>query len=452
MNPELPHNIHVEQAAIGSMLFHTETINTARADIALRPEMFFKHSHMTLVSVIFDCHQSTGGEFDVTLIASRLRAAGIWDEVGGMPYLSECMEKATLRGIAPKHFREVKSLHFLRQTIRAAQSMIDGAHEATDGEAYLLSTPQRLFDMMPARSGNQKSVGESLEESLQAWRDIKDGKRDMAGLKTGVRFLDDVFGGLSPGYHAVGARISCGKTTLAGQIGQYFNETSIPSGWVNMDMSYGDLYERNLMRAAQTNLGKFRKGMAQESDFDIAERVKTTVQDWPQHFLHAERDIANICSWIRLMHMTHGIKVVVIDYLQKCKAPHLRGAGKTEQISYCSAALKELGQQLGLVLIVLAQVNRGNVLDNRPPTVADLKDCGDIEQDAQTITMLYPAQDFPYDEISPLEVDPEKQKAIWVDVQKQQQGKVGAKEFWLIGEHFKMVEAQPYWGYPSLMR
>lgn len=451
--PDVPHNYEMEQAALGGMIMHTYLIGEAVADVGLRPEMFHHPAHRSICTEILALNEERNGLVDPMMVANRLKNRGIYDDIGGMDTLMAMTDLAPVAGSVRPYFNEIRNLHLRRQVIQASRELITDAYDADSGSDVVMGAPQRFYDLIPKATEDQKTVEECLRESVQVWRDIENGKRQLPGLSTGIEYIDRVMGGLKPGYHIIAARPSAGKTSLAGQIAEHFSREGRPSAWVNMDMPRGDLYERNVARASGVSLPKLSSGHAGEKNFAQVESAIEEMRDWPQHFLHAEFDVAKICSWVRLMKMRHDIQLLVIDYIQKCRAPHINSYDPVRVISYSSAAIKELCQQIDIPVLVLAQLNRGNIRDNRPPTLADLKGCGDLEQDAQSCVMLYKEEKFPYDKVPASDnIREASHRAIWLDIGKNQNGGIGAQEFWLRGSYFMMHEARPYWGYEELFQ
>lgn len=447
MDDNLPSNVEMEQALIGCLVMDIEAPGMAQANYDLAPEMFSLPIHQSIVRMIYDLSARQHGYVDPLMVQNELTKQGLIGELPDRMYLMQCADLSPTSMYMGAYCDEIKSLHQKRQVIKTAQQVGAGAYDAENGLEYLMEVPQRFFDLMP-KAGNDLSLADSLQASVEQWRRIKEGDMGIPGLSTGIAELDGVLTGLKPGsYNIIAARPSAGKTSLAGDILDFqCGQEKNPVAWVNMDMPRADLEQRWLCRRAGVSLPKLNSGHAGESNFAKIERAKEQISGWPLHALHATRDVAKICAWLRLKVKREGVKLVVIDYIQKCTADHIRSHDPVRVISYSSAAIKELCQELNVPVLVLAQLGRADKNDRRPPTLDSLKGCGDLEQDAQVAMLLYKYEKFNYQEAGVNEVT---DRAIVLDVAKQQNGGIGRMEFWFRTSYFTMQPAREDWGYPE---
>lgn len=436
----------MEMALIGCLVGDNEAPGVAQANYDLCPEMFYSAIHQRLVREIFDLSAERHGYVDVIMVQNRLRQKGLLEELPDPMYLQECLELSPVSVRLGVYCEKLRDMAMKRNLVRVSREVTEGAYESENGLEFLMGVPQRFFDLMP-KTGEDLSLEESLEKSVMQWRDIKDGKMPMPGLSTGIPELDKVLTGLKPGsYNIIAARPSAGKTSLAGDILDFQCQSGNGVAWVNMDMPRADLEQRWLCRRAKVSLPKLNAGHSGEKDFAKVERAKEELGKWPLHALHAVRDVAKICSWIRLKVKQEGVKLVVIDYVQKCTADHIRSHDPVRVISYSSAAIKELCQELNVPVLVLAQLGRADPKDRRAPTLDSLKGCGDLEQDAQVAMLLYKYGKFDYHVAGVNEVT---DRAILLDVAKQQNGGTGLMEFWFRTSYFTMQVAPKDWGCPE---
>jgi replicative DNA helicase len=449
-----PHDEGIEQAALGAMIGNDAGAMLARAEHGLSPEMFFVPAHQLIVRTLYQLADEPKwkGFIDPLILSNRLREAGVLEEVGGFEYLVRCSELSPVTELARNYFDQVRVYHERRRVIQVCREVVDQAYgDAQDG--FVQGVPQRFYDILPQRT-SRLTLAESLQEIRQEWRELQEGKKEMSGLPTGNAKIDGMLAGFQPGsYNIIAARPSAGKTTLAGDIVNFHCKRGTPVAWVNMDMPRRDLEKRILCREAGVSLPKLNAGHAGEKNFAQVERAIVEIGQWPLHMLHAVRDVSKICSWIRLMVMRHGVKLLVLDYVQKLTADHINSHDPVRLISYGSAAIKELCQELDLPVLVLAQLGRSDPKDRRPPTLESLKGCGDLEQDAQTAMLLYKYEKFDYENaIDPATRRPVNEvtdRAICLDVAKNQNGGIGVLEFWFRTSYFKFESAPEDWGFPG---
>jgi replicative DNA helicase len=441
----LPFDAEVEKAALGAMIANDKGAMIARADYRLTEDMFHLPEHQTLCRLVFELADTPKwkGYVDPMILAQRLEQDGILHAFeGGRMYLLRCTELAPLPDFAGQYFAQVKDFWEKRRVIQVSQEVIQEARGHTE-EGFLQTVPQRFYDIMPAVQERQ-SIRESLTASLEKWQGIEDGNMEMPGISTGFAEIDECLGGLQTGFHVLGARPSAGKTSLEGHIMTNIAQRGVPVARVCMDMTQGMLLERDACRLAGVSLPKLNKHYAGARNVQQVRDAAETICGWPMHVLGAEYDVSRISSWIRLMKMRHDIQICSVDYIQLCRAETIRSYDPVRVIGYTSAVLKELGQELGIPILVLAQLNRDSSRDKRRPTLADLKGCGDLEQHATTCTLLSKEERFDYQKNH---IDEVTQRAIWCDIAKNQQGGVGLREMWFHTSYFKMEFAPENWGF-----
>jgi replicative DNA helicase len=440
---QVPYDERIEMAALGAMIGNDSGAMLARAEHGLRAEMFYRPAHHSICTFVFALADSPKwrGAVDPMMLSRDLREAGLLEEIGGVQYLMECAELAPIPDMARGYFEKVKDLYERREVIRVAREVAqEAAGPVEDG--FLMQVPQRFHEIMP-QSLSRVSIRDSLDESLQRWQQIEDAEMEMPGISTGFGAIDNCLGGLQPGFHVLGARPSAGKTSLEGHMMTNMARRGVPVARVCMDMTQRMLLERDACRLAGVSLPKLNKHFAGAKNVEQVREAATQICGWPMHVLAAEYEISKICSWLRLMKLRHDLQVASVDYVQLCRAEQIRSYDPVRVIGYCSAALKELGQELGIPILVLAQLNRDSSRDRRRPTLADLKGCGDLEQHATTCILLSKEERFDYELHGINEVT---QRAIWCEVAKNQQGGVGLLEMWFHTSYFKMEFAPKDWG------
>lgn len=444
-------DVAMEQALIGCLVNDAEAPGVAQANFDLMPEMLSEPIHQTLVREIYDLSAARHAYVDAIMVQNQLRKKGLLEELPNPMYLMQCMELAPVSMKLGVYCEQLKDLYMKRQVIRIADEVAADARQTMNGQEFLMGVPQRFFDLIP-KGGSEISLKESLEKSVQEWRDIRDGKKPMPGLSTGIPALDKVLTGLKPGsYNVIGGRPGAGKTSLAGNMMDYHCQEGTPVGWINMDMPRASLEQRWLSHRSGVSLPKLYTGNCYGKDFAKVEKGLEDIVKWPLHASHAVRDVSKLCAWIRLKVKNEGVKLVVLDYIQKCTADHIRSHDPVRVISYASSAIKETLQELNVAGLILAQLGRPDPRAGKyaVPTMDNLKGCGDLEQDAQTAMLLYKDPRFDYEVAR---IDERKQRAVVLDIAKQQNGEPGQMEFWFHAHYFKMESAPRDWGCPEALK
>lgn len=310
-----------------------------------------------------------GDAFDILLLTERLRADGDLENAGGLEYLNEIATTHYSAANIRKYAEIVRSRALLRglQALSndiAGQSFEPGANPDALAEAC----ESRLNDL---RHGVDDSEPLPFHATLDAALQAR--KQPDSGVNTGIAELDDVLKSLKPGQLIViAARSSMGKSALALNIGEHVAQT-LPVGLFSLEMSRAELGERTL------KWHESRKGI------DAALAKLTLLQ------LHIDCPNALTVGSLRLrakrLRRRHGLKLLIVDYLGL-----MRGSGenRTQEIGSISRGLKGLAVELQIPIIAVAQLNRQNEQrTDKRPMLSDLRESGDIEQDADTVVMIY---------------------------------------------------------------
>ncbi len=381
-----PNEPQMERAIIGCILQKPEIADECLARFKAGGEVFFDLKNRDAYLKLLALRQA-GSPIDIT---TALRA------VGDLSFLQECENAAP----SPENFSyyadKISEAFMLRKTMaacsEAAASVYDNAESA---ESVISSIETKLQSIREIRSSDPVVRGgraaglltNHLEErfSLQGRR---------SGLVTGLTDFDNLTDGLQAGEQTIiGARPSQGKTALATTI---IHRVCLidknPTLVITLEMSIHALCRRILANHCQFPLGDLRAGRFSDYDMEKFARFNLLLNSSPIFFMDAisGTDSARICASIRRLVKSEGIKLVVIDYLQKIQAVG-KFEKRTYEIAQVSGALKAVAVDTGCTLLTLAQLNRESEKDktSRPPRISDLADSGQIERDADTIGLLH---------------------------------------------------------------
>jgi replicative DNA helicase len=309
---------------------------------------------------------------------------------------------------------------------------ISDAQEVAWGDAPLAQKVEAvaaLFAGIDAGSARKKPRGmdEVIVQVIDQINAAAEGKGEL-GWKTGISKIDwRLNGGLRGGKFVVlAARPSVGKTSLVGQFAKRLAADGLPTLFLSQEMEADEVGERALANEARVNYSAIQTGKLSDDEWarisegvDVLGRVPLWIDDEPGLTMRA---IASKARGIK------GLKVLVVDYLQLCEG---EGDNRNQQIGSISRGLKKLAKQLGICVIGLSQLNRE--ADKRPgrrPIMADLRESGEIEQDADTIMFLWPLDEAE---------DEAEVRHVGCDFAKNRRGKKGAfvmtfegaKQLWL---------------------
>jgi len=283
---------------------------------------------------------------------------------------------------------------------------------------------------------------EYMDQAIQKFEDLASGKIKTFGLSTGLDCVDRINSGLiDGGYYLLTSRPSVGKTSLAGQIQNNILQKGKGVAWVNMDMPREDLYQRNQCRLAGVSLAKMRAGRLDEDEVLALEFSKENLEHLNSQYLHCENDINEICEWIKQKVAYEGVKLVVVDYIQKCTANHISSHDPVRVMNYCSGRLKELGQELNVPMLVLSQL--GRIFGKKGIFLPEFLNRGVLEEYANVAMILSECPNFDYEQAGK---DRKKDRAMVLDVVKNCNGGTGALELWFKPNLFCMKDAEVNWG------
>jgi replicative DNA helicase len=387
-----PHSREAERSVLGSMLRDNAVIGDVVQIV--REEHFYTDAHQKIFRGIVSLYDK-GHPADLVTLAEWLREQKYIEDVGGYAYLAELWDAAPTAANAEYYARIVRDKGIVRSLIHASTEILRDAYDqAQPADELLENAERRILDIAQMGiTGNTITLKEALREAYERI-DQRAGREhtEVSGLPTGFIDLDALTAGLQNSeLIIIAARPSVGKTALALNIVRHIVvDLGQPVFFVSLEQSRIELAERLLCCQARVDSHKLRKGHLSADDMqrlieagDILRQAKLFIDDT------AGQGMLRIAANARRLKLRHGIKLVVIDYLQLIE-PDNRRDSRQEQVAAISRRLKFLAKELNLPVLALAQVNRGaeDRQDHRP-RLSDLRESGAIEQDADTVLLLH---------------------------------------------------------------
>lgn len=386
---QLPFSLDAEQAVLGGLMLRHRAWDQV-ADL-LSAESFFRADHRLIWQAMTEL-QPTGVEFDPVVLGDWLESRGKLDLVCDGAYLIELSvttpSAANIVGYAEIVAEKAK----LRALIGAGQDLIDAAHSPEGRSAVELvgMAQSRIGGMLDNEPCDLESVAPVMERVFHRLGDRAANGGGISGLTTGNEDLDQVLGGLQPGNLIVlAARPKMGKTTKAINLAEHVAlRLHKPVAVFTFEMQPEELGDRMLANQAGINGNRIRTGKLDDVDWANAAEAIRRLSNAPIFVSRPKKArVEHVCAQIRRMHARNPLGLVVIDYLQLM---HVTGDNRAAGIGDITMALKLTASELGLPILLLSQLNRKlEERTDKRPIVADLRDSGSIEQDADAVIFIY---------------------------------------------------------------
>src|SRR5437660_7768525 len=391
-----PHSVEAEQGVLGSMLIAPQE-SIPECIEKIKEEYFYVPAHQTVFNVLVE--QWTNGQaIDLITFTRTLRDKNVRETVGGASVVTSLFTFVPTAANLEYYLEIVRDKYVLRQIILTCTEGVRRAYEEQGEVGPLLDEVEHnIFKVGDDRfKGQLLTMKEQVMGALESIEKLWERKGGITGLSTGFIELDRLTSGLHPAEMIVIAgRPSMGKTALAMNVAEHVavNQKK-PVAVFSLEMSSQQLVQRMLCSRARVNLQRVRDGFLGERDFPsltaaaskLAE-AKIFIYDSPS------LEILELRAKARRLKAQQDIELIVVDYLQLLRSTTRRAQDNRQlEISEISAGLKGLAKELKIPVIVIAQLNRNPEIRTGSgkgvPRLADLRESGSIEQDADLVGLL----------------------------------------------------------------
>lgn len=385
----LPQAIEAEQAVLGGLMLRPQ----AWMDVqdVLTAQQFYRRDHQLIWQAIEDVLKK-GREADAVTIGEWFESRGKLELVGDGAYLIELSattpSSANVRGYAEIVAETAKR----RALIDAGQELIDSAYNPEGRSALDLigSAQTRIGGLLDSEPCDLESVAPVMERVFHRLGERANNEGGISGLTTGDHDLDELVGGLQPGgLYVLAARPKMGKTTKAINVAEHVAlRLRRPVAVFTFEMQPEELGDRMLANQAGINGTRIRTGKLDDVDWANASEATRRLSQAPIFVSRPKRArVEHVCAQIRRMHARDPLGLVVIDYLQLME---VKGDNRAAGIGDITRTLKLTASELGVPFLLLSQLNRElEKRTDKRPIVADLRDSGSIEQDADAVIFIY---------------------------------------------------------------
>jgi replicative DNA helicase len=389
-----PQNLEAERSVLGSILLDNEVLH----DVVqfLREQDFYRDAHRLIFAAIRDLYEKGKG-IDAVTLSEELKLRDQFDQVGGDDMLTEICESVPHAANGKYYAGIVKEKATNRQLIEGATEIIrDGYSNQFTADQLLESAERTIFGIREESiRGETRELKDIVKAAMDAIATRADsGGHSVTGIASGLIDLDDITSGFHPGQLiVVAARPSMGKTALALNICDHAAiDNEIPILFVSLEMGHLEIAERLLCARSGVDGDRLRKGIGLGMrEMTKLSRAFNELSTIGQIFIDdtPARGMMQITASARRVRMRNKIGLIIVDYIQLIDADESRDS-RQEQIAKISRRLKWLARDLDVPVIAISQLNRAvESREDKRPRMADLRESGAIEQDADIVLLLH---------------------------------------------------------------
>jgi len=389
-----PHDAEAERSALGAVLIDSSAIS--RIAEFVRSEHFYAREHVLIYQAMLDLFEKQK-PIDIVTVKNQLSVNGALKEVGGATYLSELLNAVPTSAYVEQYAQIVKGMYTKRKLIEVASRSVETAFENTgdiqelidgvESSIYALAQEYQHRDFIPMK--------EILVESFARLEEfMKTGKA--SGIPTGFQALDHKLAGLHKSNLVIlAARPGVGKTTFALNIAMHAAmKEKKPIGFFSLEMSKEELVDRLLVGQADIDAWRLKTGKLSDDD---TKRVIAAMGELSDAQIYIDDtpglSILEMRTKARKLKAERGLDLLVVDYLQLASAGK-KFESRVQEVSYISQNLKNLARELQIPVLALSQLSRAvEQRGDKRPVLADLRESGAIEQDADVVMFIYAEDD-----------------------------------------------------------
>lgn len=386
-----PHNLEAEESCLGAMLLSEASISDVLEKI--RPEDFYKPAHRKIFDGIVSLF-GRGEAVDAVTVSEELRRSGTLDDVGGRPYLLHLVGSVPAASNAAYYARIVEETAMLRRLIDATQEGAAMAYDSSDNVEQIVDQVEAMiFAVAQGRNKDRFShIRDLLHEHLERVEALQLKGSAVTGVPTGFVDMDNLTSGLQgSNLIIIAARPSFGKTSFALNVAQQAaTDHAKKVAIFSLEMSKMELIQRLVCSEALVDVHKLRTGNLTDQDWS---RLATAVGRLAEANIYIDDTeavtVLEIRAKARRLKQKVGLDLVIIDYLQLMSGPR-RSENRVQEISEISRSLKILARELDVPVIAVSQLSRAvEQRQDKRPMLADLRESGAIEQDADLVMFIY---------------------------------------------------------------
>jgi len=425
------------------MLVSEPALNRVVDDVNLKAGDFYLDRHRAIYGVMVDLYGSDKPCDELT-VNEALTTAGLIEQAGGKNYVSELAAKVPAPGNA-KHYAEIVQENALLRRLLDTSHQISAWVNEREGSGQQLSerAEQLLFDVAhKEQAGDFRRLSEVLDDEVERLGKLASGEIKMTGTPSGFKHLDEMTGGFQPSnLIIVAARPSVGKSAFVANVAENVAVKADKAvAFFSLEMSEIELAQRFIASQSKVYGDLLRKGRVGQRDWTKVVRACNELESAPLYIdVTSDLGLLDLRAKARRLHTQEmargGLGLIIVDYLQLMRMDESRSS-MVEKVGQVSRGLKLLASELEVPVIALSQLSRAN--ESRPdkrPMLSDLRDSGNIEQDADLVAFLYRDDVYRKEE--------ERDGSAEVIIAKHRNGPIGTSHLTFLPQYPKFVEPAP---------
>ncbi|MCR4790920.1 MAG: replicative DNA helicase [Treponemataceae bacterium] len=382
-----PHNLDAEQAVLGALLLDWDSIGKVHS--LLSPDKFYSFQNQKIYKAILDLY-GRGVRGDLISIRECLSENGELEASGGPAYLAELANKVPTSANVEYYAKVVLDAAIRRDLIKTAANLVVYAHDETKEYSSVLEEAQKDIYSLTQTSSKSK-ISDTKELVSRAINNIQkaiQNKTSVTGIPSGITKLDQLTAGFQNSEMIIlGARPSIGKTAMALSMLQYIAfEKQIPAAFFSLEMADVQIMQRLLVQESRIRADSVRTGFLSKADYLKLQDAAGKIYDAPLYIVDSPNmKMLDLRAMARQLKEQFDIKIMFVDYIGLISGEP--GQKDYERVSESSRSLKSLARELDIPIVVLSQVARSS--EGTAPNLAQLRDSGSIEQDADVVMFLH---------------------------------------------------------------
>ncbi len=386
-----PQDLEAERSVIGAILIDSGAMNLVAE--FLKPEFFYDPANKTIYSAMISLYEKQQ-PIDVVTLQDALNKEDALKKVGGKSYLSDLINTVPSSAYVEHYGQIVKNHYVKRKLIEMSSRMVEKAFDVKGDIKKLLDEAEvQIFSLSQQHVHRDfVQLKEILAESFERLDEFMKKGSHLRGVSTGYPDLDNKLAGMqNSNLIILAARPGVGKTTLA--LNMALNaavKDKVPVGFFSLEMSKEELVDRLLVGQADIDAWRLKTGRLSDDDYKRLTEAMGELSDAPIYIDDTPGlSILEMRTKARKLKLEKDIKLVIVDYLQLAD-PGKKFDSRNNEVSFVSQGLKNLARELKVPVLALSQLSRAvEQRGSKKPQLADLRESGAIEQDADVVMFIY---------------------------------------------------------------